>query len=151
MWHPPSNGVFNVNFDGSSSFGNLSRAGFGGLICDPHGEWCTGFSRFCGVTSNIVAWNAGFRYIIIEFDSQSAMTMIPKQHLNISIRMLPTSHISVAYNCSSVVCSVVFHHTLSEGNEVAYWLAKFGASSEDYVKTSTSCPPTFFVLYLLMP
>jgi hypothetical protein len=43
----------------------------------------------------------------------------------------------------------VFHHTLSEGNEVAYWLAKFGASSEDSVKTSTSCPPNFLRIILV--
>ena len=53
-WMRPSNGLVNLNTDGSF-LGNPGRAGGGGLICDANGGWIKGFTRNIGVSSSVEA------------------------------------------------------------------------------------------------
>ena len=53
-WNPPLFGSIKVNVD-SSSLGNLSSAGCGGLARDSSGAWLRGFYCSIGVASNLYA------------------------------------------------------------------------------------------------
>ena len=82
----PLVGYIKVNVD--DSYGNHGNAGFGGLLRNDRGIWVHGFSRFCGRSSNLLAelsaiwrglqlaWDFGYRSIIIEYDSKSALDLI---------------------------------------------------------------------------
>lgn len=86
-WLPPPVASYKLNVDGSS-LGNLGRCGFGGIIRDQNGQWCSGFSGFCGFSTNInaellaiyhglkLAWQNGFTPLICESDSKSALAFI---------------------------------------------------------------------------
>lgn len=53
-WYPPTYGYIKVNVYGSS-FGNLSNAGFSGLLRYVNGIWIHSFSCSCGRASNLFA------------------------------------------------------------------------------------------------
>lgn len=138
QWHTPPEAYIKLNVDGSS-LGNPGRSGFGGILRDMNGEWVSGFSGFCGYTTNInaellaiyhglrVAWDMGFRLVICESDSQVAISLVTTEvdqfhpHANLinSIKRLTTRD-----------WTLVFTHTLRKGNECADWFAKTGASSD---------------------
>lgn len=87
VWLPPADGTIKVNVDGSS-FGNPGRAGYGGLVRNNLGEWICGFYGSCGVADNLtteiyaimhgldLAWNRGYRDVILETDSKSAIDLL---------------------------------------------------------------------------
>lgn len=79
-WSPPTGNFVKVNVYGSS-YGNPGRARFSGFLRNNCGDWITGFFGFCGLASNLyvellaiftglhVAWNAGFRLLVLESNS----------------------------------------------------------------------------------
>jgi hypothetical protein len=92
-WHPPPEGYTKVNADGSS-LGNPGNAGFGGLLRNDRGSWIHSFSGSCGRASNLVAglsaiwkelqlaWDLGYKSIIMESDSQVALDLIGNTQQN---------------------------------------------------------------------
>ena len=86
-WNPPPEDFIKINVDGSS-FGNPGNAGFGGLLRNNRGNWIHGFSGSCGRATNLLAelsaiwkglqlaWDLGYRSIIMESDSQAALDLI---------------------------------------------------------------------------
>ncbi|GAU35993.1 hypothetical protein TSUD_211300 [Trifolium subterraneum] len=118
-WIPPMAPCLKLNVDGSS-FGNPGRAGFGGLI------------------RLQLAWDLGFRTIILESDSKSAINLILEDDNNFHPHAIVLGQIRIfrARNWS-----LSFSHTLREGNECADWLAKHGAQSDVNLKLWVSPPP----------
>ena len=53
-WSKPLEGWYKLNTDGAS-FGNLGKAGGGGIIRDSQGNWVKGYSRAIGFTISIIA------------------------------------------------------------------------------------------------
>ncbi|MCI11085.1 ribonuclease H protein [Trifolium medium] len=86
-WHPPPEGFIKMNVD-ESSIGNPGNAGFRGLLRNDRGNWIHGFSGSCGRASNLLtelsaiwsglqlAWDLGYRSIVLESDSQAALDLI---------------------------------------------------------------------------
>jgi ribonuclease HI len=71
-----------------SSFGNPGNASFGGLLRNNRGVWIHGLPGSCDKASNLLdelsaiwrglqmAWDLGYRSIILESDSQTALGLI---------------------------------------------------------------------------
>lgn len=86
-WHAPLENIVKVNVDGNS-IGNPGRSGYGGLIRNSDGEWNTGFSGFCGITSNLnvellvifnglkLAWTSGYHFVVCESDCKYALSLV---------------------------------------------------------------------------
>ncbi|GAU48831.1 hypothetical protein TSUD_190610 [Trifolium subterraneum] len=147
-WHPPPENVIKVNVDGSS-IGNQGPSGFGGLLRKTFGGWITGFAGSCGFTSNInaelqvilhgldIAWNHGFRNVICESDSQTALKLIQEG--------VPSTHpyaplVNYIQSLIHKEWKLFLVHTLREGNASADWLAKLGASLVQEPKMFSICP-----------
>jgi ribonuclease HI len=156
-WNPPPEDFIKINVDGST-FGNPGNAGFGGLLRNNRGNWIHGFSGSCGRATNLLAelsaiwkglqlaWDLGYRSIIMESDSQAALDLIvdTKQkdfHPHATL-------LSLIRKLSSLPWVVSFSHTLREGNKCAVWLAKFGATNTDSLKMWTSPPPQLDIIML---
>jgi ribonuclease HI len=135
-WHPPPENVIKINVDGSS-IGNPGPSGFGGLLRNTFGGWITGFARSCGFTSNInaelqaishgldIAWNHGFRNVICESDSQTALKLIQEG--------VPSTRpyaplVDYIRSLIHKEWQLVLVHTLRKGNASVDWIAKLGAS-----------------------
>lgn len=149
-WNPPPENYIKLNVDGSS-FGNPGRSSFGGIFRNSYGEWMWGFSGFCGISTNLnvellaiyhgldMAWKAGYKFVICESDSLSALSLIndgvspfhPFAPLIEEIHML---------RCMQRTLSC-FKHILREGNEFADWMAKIGASLDHDLQVWEDCPP----------
>lgn len=137
-----------LNVDGSS-IGNLGHSGFGGLIRNSLGEWIVGFSGACGVTCNMnaelhatayglkLAWDKGFRAVVCESDSQTALQMV-SERVTFSHPYAPL----VEYICAFVNYNwdLSFLHSLREGNMCADWLAKYGSNMTQGVHFWETCP-----------
>jgi ribonuclease HI len=149
-WNLPPEGYIKINVDGSS-FGNPGNAGFGGLLRNDMGIWIQGFSGSCGRASNLlaelsaiwkglqIAWDLGYRSIIMESDSRTALDLIVDTNQN---DFHPYANLlSLIRKLYSLPWVVSFNHTLREGNECADWFAKFGAKNVDSLKTWMSPPP----------
>lgn len=138
-----------MNVDGSS-FGNPGNAGFGGLIRNNFGEWITGFSGSCGISTSMnaellaiadglkLAWYEGFRDVICESDSKTAVTLVQNGVSKVHLYAPLVDHIR-SYNSFS--WNLSFCHTLREGNACADWLAKQGATLGDSMQIWASCSP----------
>lgn len=82
---PPAENYIKLNVDGSS-YGNPGRSGFGGIIRNSLGEWVSGFSGFCGISTNLtaellaiyhsldIAWKTSYKFVISKSDSLSAIS-----------------------------------------------------------------------------
>ncbi|KAK0605740.1 hypothetical protein LWI29_030217 [Acer saccharum] len=135
-WSPPPLGWVKLNIDGSFNR-DLGSISAGGVIRDDRKLWLTGFAVNKGLGSVLeaelwgifeglkLAWYAGFRKVLVESDSQSAVSIltnaIPFHH--------PLFHIVRA--CKSLLdsdwsCSI--HHIYRESNFVADSLARLGHS-----------------------
>lgn len=109
-----------------------------------------GFTGCCGISTNlnvelfaiyhglVIAWEAGYIYVICESDSLSALSLINEgvDHFHPFALM-----IKGIQNLRSLQWSLTLQHTLREGNECADWLAKTGASMDDDLKIWEVCPP----------
>jgi len=74
-----------------------------------------------------MAWDLGYRSIILESDSQTTLDLIADTTHN---DFHPhASLLSLIRKFASLHWVVSFTHTLREGNECADWLAKFGATA----------------------
>lgn len=147
-WHPPPDTAVKVNVDGSS-FGNPGQSGFGGVIRDSTGTWHLGFSGSCGYTTNLnaelhaiyhglrLAWNNGFRKVLCESDSMTALDLISSK-LDKTHPYFPLVDRIKQFKHHSWELS--FHHSLREGNFCADWLAKFGSSMDHGLHTWNHCP-----------
>nr|ABN09101.1 Ribonuclease H [Medicago truncatula] len=150
-WHPPTAPGLKINVDGSS-FGNPGRAGFGGLIRNDVGGWIHGFSESCGRVSNLLvelyailnglqlAWDLGFRIITLEPDYKSALDLILDNDTTYHPHAIVLGRIRTLMSRD---WSLLFNHTLREGNECADWLAKYDAQSDVSLKLWVSPPPQF--------
>lgn len=146
-WYPPSNDTIKVNVDGSS-LGNPGRAGYGRLLKNRLGEWICGFSGSCGFADNLtaevyaiihgldLAWNHGYRDIILESDSKSAIDLLyTVQQYHPIFPLMDHIHGVLARQWK-----VEIQHTLREGNECADWMAKLGATSDTSFAIWDNCP-----------
>ncbi|KAF7804601.1 putative ribonuclease H protein At1g65750 family [Senna tora] len=87
-WVPPPDGWIKVNVDGSVDPGSFGSSACGGVLRDRDGNFLCGFSRnvgscsitfteLWGVLSGLqVAWNRGFKKVIIETDCLNARRLI---------------------------------------------------------------------------
>ncbi|XP_024632920.1 uncharacterized protein [Medicago truncatula] len=124
-WYPPPEGCIKVNVDGSS-FGIPGDAAI----------W-RGLQR---------AWDLGYRSIILESDSQTALDLIADTkennfHPHATLLSLIRKFISLHW-------VVFFTHTLREGNECADWLVKLGDTNADSLKIWTTPPPQLDIILL---
>jgi len=122
-----------LNVDGSSS-GNLgmSLSGFGGILRNS-GECLLSFFGRCGYTTNTNAelmaiahglnavWNAGFKTVICESDSQTAPQLINENVLETHPYATMLKHIK---EFLSFDWCMSFTHTVREGNSCVDRLAK---------------------------
>lgn len=113
--------------------------------------WDTGLwaSGYCGTSTNLkaelfailhglnVAWDAGYRFIVCESDSATALRLI-KENNNPFHPYSPL--ISQIQRLVTQQWDVSFTHTLREGNTVADWLAKTGATHDSYFIAWRECP-----------
>lgn len=155
-WCPPLN-AYKLNVDGSS-FGNLCRSGFRGLIRDELGQWCLGYSGFCGVTDNLkaellaihnrlkLAWLKGYKPLVCESDSKIAISMIQQgtHHLH---PLAPL--VNDIRTFGELPWQLSFNHVFREGNECADWLAKKGASEDSLFQLWESCPQPLLLVLLV--
>jgi ribonuclease HI len=115
------------------------------------GSWIHGFSGSCGRASNLVAelsaiwkglqlaWDLGYKSIIMESDSQAALDLIANTQQN---EFHPhATLLSLIRKLTFLPWVISFAHTLREGNECADWLAKFGATNVDSFKIWIAPPP----------
>ena len=51
-WHPPPENWFKLNSNGSS-LGNPGKVGGGGVICNHHGEWVSGYAKAIGYITSV--------------------------------------------------------------------------------------------------
>ncbi|KAK3205157.1 hypothetical protein Dsin_019203 [Dipteronia sinensis] len=107
-WSPHSVGWVKLNMDGGckTNYGTISS---GGVLRDHSKNWLKGFALNRGVGSALeaelwglfegltMAWNAGFRRIIVETGSLSAVHLLSKD--------LPVNHplLSIAADCSALM------------------------------------------------
>lgn len=148
IWRPPPTDFCKLNVDGSS-FGNPGNSGFGGLIRDALGQWIIGYSGSCGYSTNLnaellamfhglkLAWERGYRALVCDSDSQSAITMVLHD-------VTPFHPHAPLVKCIrkflDFTWDLTFEHTYREGNHCADWLAKFGASSDQSFTIWETCP-----------
>ncbi|KAF7834787.1 putative ribonuclease H protein At1g65750 family [Senna tora] len=132
-WKPPRDDFVKCNVDGSVYEGK--DAACGGLLRDAAGDFITCFSSNLGRCSITVAelhaiqeglkmaWDHGYRNIIMEVDSQIAIDLIQKE-----INPLHP-HCSIVKSIQHLMnrdWRVIFQHTYREGNGVADFLAHWG-------------------------
>ncbi|XP_050238477.2 uncharacterized protein LOC126687968 [Mercurialis annua] len=88
-WTPPPTHVLKINSDGAVRLPD-NKAASGGIARDSTGSWVFGYSRLIGHCSVLqselwgaldgldIAWNKGFRNVILEMDSKLAVDAIAK-------------------------------------------------------------------------
>ncbi|KAK7269582.1 hypothetical protein RIF29_22314 [Crotalaria pallida] len=148
-WNPPATNRVVVNVDGSS-MGNPGRAGFGGLIRNYEGDWICGFAGHFGISNNIhmellavlhglkLAWSRGFRSIECRTDRMEVLNLLKGGFNHFHL------YASIIASIVDVVrrdWSVMFSHTLREGNQCADFLAKKGACMDANMEVFESPPP----------
>ncbi|KAK0586448.1 hypothetical protein LWI29_007016 [Acer saccharum] len=135
-WSPPPLGWVKLNTDGSwrPEFGSISA---GGVIRNNEKAWLVGFALNKGMGNVLeaelwgifeglkLAWRAGFRKVLVESDSQSAVLLLTNP--------TPTHHplFNIVEDCKMLVeknwsCSI--QHVFRESNRVADALANLGHS-----------------------
>ncbi|GAU31243.1 hypothetical protein TSUD_149290 [Trifolium subterraneum] len=128
-----------LNVDGSS-IGNPGISGFGGLIRNSDGAWVHGFVGNIG-HSNILhaellaiyhglvlAWELDIKDLCCYSDSKTAIKLL-SDHVNEWHQ-----YAAIIYNIKNFLSRnwrVRLVHTLREGNNCTYFLAKFGARNPE--------------------
>ncbi|CAN1732100.1 Putative ribonuclease H protein At1g65750 [Linum perenne] len=135
-WDPGPSGWMVLNTD-ESVISPSGAAAAGGLVRDELGRCCLAFSSnvgYCSITraelrdiatSLKLAWEAGFKKIVVQADSSAAISLInaeghpSHQHAGevLTIRELMLRE-----------CEVVIYHVYREGNHSADFLANLGHS-----------------------
>ena len=135
-WSPPPHEWVKLNVDGSLSL-ETGAISAGGVIRDANKNWLVGFALNKGVGSVLeaeiwgileglkLAWSTGFRKVVVESDSQAAVTLltsdISKYHPLYNIVRACKSFMEKDWSCS-------MHHIYRERNRVADYLANLGHS-----------------------
>ena len=132
-WHFPPDGFIKLNCDGSVLASKTSACG--GLIRDSSGFFCGGFVAnlgICPITvaeiwavyySLYLAWQKGFRRILLESDSSSALSLIQKDSID---RHPFASIVKHVRDLLSRDWEVHILHIFCEGNRAADFLANIG-------------------------
>lgn len=132
-WRKPPLDWVKTNVDGASRK-NPGEASAGGLIRTDQGCWVEGFSANIGKASNVAAelwaillgikasWNLGCKKVIVETDSQVALSLIKEaprgsQYWNLLAEI--REMIDWDWECK-------LEHSWREGNMCADFLAKLG-------------------------
>ena len=137
-WGKPPLGCLKLNVDGAAK-GNPRRTGGGGIIRDHNGDVIAGFSKFYGITTNMVAeFNAirdglllcsdlsiGLSTVLIESDSLILVEMFNKGCC--SLWQLQNQWNEVLCNVKQVRA---VQHQFREANAVADCLANVGISKQ---------------------
>lgn len=156
-WQPPPQGWVKLNVDGSY-LGNSGLASAGGLLRDASSNWLCGFGFNIGESSILhaeiigisyglqFAWNMGFRRVIAESDSLTAIKLITQEQ-NISFH--PLAHL--IEDCRKLLsldwyCSLF--HIYRERNFSADALAKKSHGLEFEEFTIWDSPPWKVVPFL---
>ena len=130
-----------LNVDGSC-IGTPVRAGFGGLIRNNAGYYLTGFSGFLPASSDMLhaeltaiyfglstAKDLGITPLACYSDSLLAINTIKEASSKFHVYAVLIHEIKTLLSQANVS----LHHTLREGNQCADFLAKLGASSDDFM------------------
>ncbi|CAL0306241.1 unnamed protein product [Lupinus luteus] len=137
-WVSPPYGTFKLNIDGSS-FGNLGRTGFRGLICCARGLWIFGFSGYVGLSTNMHGelksilhglthvWDSGFRNVICHSDSLESISLIKGNIHHFHMYITLAFAIKELLNRERIV---LLDHVVRETNLCANFLAKLGARED---------------------
>lgn len=132
-WQAPPMGWLKCNVDGSSQDKGC-RAACAGVFRDPIGEWQGAFMRNLGSSNTLLmelwgilsalelAWDRGFRRLIIECDSAVAVQLISKECLPCHLQWRMVQKIK---EWCSREWEIQIQHVFREGNMLADWLAKF--------------------------
>ena len=95
-WTLPERGFVKLNVDGSA-LGTSEHSAAGGLCRDSNGEWCFGFTSRLGPGIALhaelqaikfglqIAWDRGFRKILLESDSLLAVTKLTTGRIQLNI------------------------------------------------------------------
>lgn len=142
-----------LDVDGSS-FRNLGRAGYGGVLRNSKGEWLTGFSgpiEFAIGFANsleaeleaikhglLFAWEDGYKQISCRSDCTQALTLIREYQPNNDPQpfLMIQQNIQVIKEIEELISRdwmVELSHTFREGNKCADYMAKLGAKGIKYV------------------
>ena len=138
-WSPPNRDWVKVNVDGASK-GNLGKARCGGLIRDETGRWLGGFTSKLGICNALtvelwgvlhglnLAWELGFRKIILEIDSQVVTFVLNKKTCPFpKIRSLLLDYfVLLRRDWQNQI-----QHTYKEWNICVDWLANQSLKSDD--------------------
>ncbi|CAN1191314.1 Putative ribonuclease H protein At1g65750 [Linum perenne] len=133
-WDPGPIGWVTCNSDGSVDMGQ-KKAAVGGLVRDAEGRCLLAFTMNlgnCSITRAEMrgaieglrrAWDAGFRKVILQLDSKSAISLLTSEDATRSIHAL---EITCFKEMQSRDWEVVVRHTYREGNRAADFLASIG-------------------------
>lgn len=136
-WVKPPRGWVKVNTDGSAS-NPPGRAGAGGLLRDEEGDG--GFSLNVGSANSLsaelfgireglnLAWEKGFRKVVIESDSEAAISLVKMG----DVKSHPLG--GLIQDCKVLIgrfwdCQI--SHTFREGNTSADFLAGLGSAQSE--------------------
>ncbi|KAJ8768982.1 hypothetical protein K2173_023977 [Erythroxylum novogranatense] len=121
-----------------SFVGNPGTAGFRGLLRDDRSRWLVGFFGYIGHTTSLLAellalqhgmalaWQRGFRQLIVESDSQDVIRLVA----NPCLSSHPCLHVRDAIRTLLLhewTCTIV--HAFREGNRCTDLFAKHGATN----------------------
>ena len=123
-----------------ASFGNLGKAGGGGVIRDCEGQWLRSFARSIGFTTSIIAefWalrdglllasQIGVQNLLIELDAKVVVELVQSKSSSNAF------YYSLLADCRSLLGRFQHYkvqHAFREVNRVADTLAKLGCVMQD--------------------
>ena len=150
-WVPPPPGMVKVNVDGAAA----RRAAVVGVIRDELGNWMGGFVTKIGIADALraelwsilhglkLAWDMGFRRVILETDSQLAIHVISSRNSldpNYNLVALIRLQLQMDWNCELTFA-------WREANGCAHALAQAGLQM-DFQEESLAHPPPWYLSIL---
>ncbi|KAF7835253.1 Ribonuclease H protein [Senna tora] len=149
-------GWYMLNVDASVSLDNRSIATCGGLIRDNEGLFCMGFNKYLGSCNALhaetwgilhgleVAWNAGYRRIIVETDSKDVVENISKRNMEMH---QSSQLVRKVRNLMQRNWDVKIRHEYREANEVAHRLASLARIGADTIVFNEAPGPILPLLF----
>ncbi|XP_056697578.1 uncharacterized protein [Spinacia oleracea] len=148
-WIAPREGWVKLNTDGASK-GNPGRAGCGGVIRGNGGEIFDVYASNCGTCSSTkaellgvvrglaIAWNAGFKKVVLSVDSEVVVKLLMETNIPNS------SSFHLINRCKSMIkrhgWEVRVGHCYREANRAADWLANYGVNMEQRILLFEAIP-----------
>ncbi|KAF7802873.1 ribonuclease H [Senna tora] len=157
MWSKPDRGWIKINTDGAVCRIN-GKAGCGRLLRDSNGEWVQGFTANLGKVSVTsaelrgmyygleLAWNLGFKKIILESDAKGALNLISDNYQD------DTNLNPALLNLKELIkqrWEVKVKHIPRSNNACADWLAKSSLVCRARLCILTSPPSSLIPLIQL--